>query len=169
MARAAVFQLVGKWSASGGRIGRLSVYPSITICLPETTCRAGTILLFSSACPCWLNFYPPSGRGIALTHGYLQSILELSDLHLVSRELGLEALVELLIGTVQIYQLLVLLNFPGRIAVAEHPVINATAHSRISLVAFVLSSNQEIQSRGLSRLNRPGSFSVLALRSLLEW
>jgi hypothetical protein len=41
----------------------------------------------------------------------LQSILEPSDLRLVSRDLGLETLVELLIDTVQIHQLLVLLNF----------------------------------------------------------
>jgi uncharacterized membrane protein len=41
----------------------------------------------------------------------VQSILEPSDLRLVSRGLGLETLVELLIDTVQIHKLLVLLNF----------------------------------------------------------
>jgi len=56
----------------------------------------------------------------------LQSILGPSDLRLVSRDLGLETLVELLIDTVQIHQLQVLLNFLV-LLLLRNAVINATA------------------------------------------
>ena len=118
-------QLEGNRLRSSGPMGRLSVNPSTTMRWFCRLCSVGMILL-SVASPVRWRSQPPSGNRIDPL--YLQPVLELRDLDLVRTDLGLELLVQRLVGLILGAQRTDLLDLL-LVGLLETQPANATANS----------------------------------------